>query len=69
MRSDRAAPQPEVVNAGIESLSEGTNLLADGHGPSDGGKLRGEEYGLLSGVIRFSARAPLESVLCWYFLA
>jgi len=32
MRSDRAAPHPEMVGAGIAVLSEGTNLLEDGTG-------------------------------------
>ena len=32
MRLDRAAPHPEMVSAGIEALSEETNLFADGYG-------------------------------------
>jgi len=32
-----------MVSAGIEALSEETNLFADGYGPGDGGELRGEE--------------------------
>jgi hypothetical protein len=53
MRPDRAVPHPEMVNAGIERLSEGTILLTDGYGPGDGGRLRGEEDGLPVGVLSF----------------
>ena len=37
---DCAAPRPEMVGAGIEVLSEGTILLADGYGPHDDGEFR-----------------------------
>jgi hypothetical protein len=50
MWPDQAAPHPEMVRAGMEALSEGTILLADGYGPCDGGGLRGEEDGLLTAV-------------------
>ena len=42
MRPDRAAPQPEMVNAASGVLREGTILLADGYGPGEGGEHRGE---------------------------
>jgi len=50
MRPDRTAPHSEMVSAASEVLREGTNLLANGYGPGDGGGLRREEDGLLTAV-------------------
>ena len=60
MRPDRTAPQPEMGNSASEVLSAGTNLLADGYGPDDGGELRGEGKGLLDGVRKTGGRLKLK---------
>ena len=41
--ADLSAPHVEMVGTASEMLSPGTNLFADGYGPSDGGELRREE--------------------------